>query len=198
MTRSDDERSNPPLTGDGAQTGFEATDVKDHHQVAYTTTPGDDRVGSSDSEKYTPVELPSAKTVTGTFDHLATRDVGAMEHAAQTPDFAGAETVEGLGGDVLDEVAPSAGVGIRRRWARRCWSASATSTRIGLHPAQQPGAVPRGRTGRRSATGRDGGTPERGRRRFGPALTGGSGAAPTGDGRTPRRPLFPWRRSSPA
>ncbi|MBB5378941.1 hypothetical protein HNQ07_004448 [Deinococcus metalli] len=112
MTRSDDERSNPPLTGDGAQTGFEATDVKDHHQVAYTTTPGDDRVGSSDSEKYTPVELPSAKTVTGTFDHLATRDVGAMEHAAQTPDFAGAETVEGLGGDVLDEVAPSAGVGI--------------------------------------------------------------------------------------
>jgi hypothetical protein len=112
MTRNDDERSNPPLRGDGAQTGFEAHDPKDEHEAVYTTTPSEDQVGASDTGKYTPVELPSAKVVTGTFDHLATRDVGAMEHTVQDPEFAGAETVDGLGGDILTDVAPSAGLGI--------------------------------------------------------------------------------------
>ena len=113
MTRSDDDRTNPPVTGaDGAKTGFEAHDPKDAHQDAYTTTPSDDHVGASDTEKYTPVELPSAKAVTGAFDHLATRDVEAMVHAAQQPEFAGSDTVDGPGGDLLDEVAPSAGLGI--------------------------------------------------------------------------------------
>ncbi|WP_295815219.1 hypothetical protein [uncultured Deinococcus sp.] len=113
MTRSDDERSNPQVTGaDGAQTGFQAHDSKDDHQTAYTTTPADDHVGAADHAKYTPVELPSAKVVTGQFDHLATRDVAAMDHALQVPEFEGAETVDGLGGELLDEVTPSAGLGV--------------------------------------------------------------------------------------
>ncbi|WP_309572583.1 hypothetical protein [Deinococcus sp.] len=113
MTHDDDRRNNPPVTGaDGAQTGFDATDVKDDHQESYTTTPADDRVGASDHEKYTPVELPSAKTVTGQFDRLATRDVSSMEHDPQAPEFEGAQTVTGLGGEVLDEVTPSAGLGV--------------------------------------------------------------------------------------
>lgn len=118
MTKRDDERhasdaNGPALTGEtGAQTGFDGPDDKDAHQGAYATTPADDRVGSANEGKYTPVELPSAKVVTGQFDHLATRDVAAMDHALQVPEFEGAETVESLGSDVLDEVTPSAGLGV--------------------------------------------------------------------------------------
>lgn len=156
MTRSDDDRSTPPVTGDGARTGFEATDVKDHHQGAYTTTPGDDHVGALDTEKYTPVELPSAKTVTGAFDHLATRDVSAMEHAAQVPEFVGAQTVDGLGGEMLGEVAPSAGVGVpaavgaavleHRRDIDPNPDYTPPSNDAPPHVSQRPGDLPEGET----------------------------------------------------
>ncbi|GAA5436504.1 hypothetical protein [Deinococcus aquaticus] len=110
----DNERSgNAPLTGEhGAQTGFDTPDRKDDHQEAYTTTPEGDRVGSADESRYTPVDVPDAREVTGQFDHLATRDVVAMEHAQQDAEFAGAQTVAGLGGEHLDAIVPSAGVGI--------------------------------------------------------------------------------------
>lgn len=86
----------------------------DDRQGPYTTTPPEDRVGSSDQGKYEPVEVPPAREVTGLFDHLATRDVAAMEHELQTPEFVGAETVAPLGGEgsLLDTVVPSAGVGV--------------------------------------------------------------------------------------
>ncbi|MFT2721382.1 hypothetical protein ACMT4L_15405 [Deinococcus sp. A31D244] len=110
----DNERNgNAPLTGEhGAQTGFDTPDRKDDHQEAYTTTPEGDRVGSADESRYTPVDAPDAREVTGQFDHLATRDVVAMEHAQQDAEFAGAQTVAGLGGEHLDAIVPSAGVGI--------------------------------------------------------------------------------------
>ncbi|GGK94441.1 hypothetical protein [Deinococcus radiotolerans] len=110
---TNDRDRNPPLTGEhGAQTGFDTPDPKDDHQGAYTTTPAEDRVGSSDDGKYEPVEVHSAKEVTGQFDHLATRDVAAMEHKPQDAEFAGAETVAGLGGENLNLVAPAAGIGM--------------------------------------------------------------------------------------
>lgn len=116
MTRNTDEpANNPPLTGEtGAQTGFDTPDRKDAHQGAYSTTPGDDRVGAADSGKYEPVQVESARDITAKFDHLATRDVGAMEKAPQAPEFAGAQTVGGLMPDatVLDAAVPSAGTGI--------------------------------------------------------------------------------------
>ncbi|MDK2013180.1 MULTISPECIES: hypothetical protein [unclassified Deinococcus] len=112
MTNHDD-HSNPQRTGEhGAQTGFDTPDRKDDHQAAYTTTPAGDRVGSADQGKYQPVEVHSAKEVTGQFDHLATRDVEAMEHTPQDAEFAGAQTVAGLGGEHLDTIVPTAGVGI--------------------------------------------------------------------------------------
>ncbi|PNY81068.1 hypothetical protein [Deinococcus koreensis] len=116
MTRNDDDRSaNPPLSGPtGAQTGGNAPEPQAVQQGAYATTPADDRVGAADHGKYEPVEVPPAKAVTGQFDHLATRDVSAMEHSLQTPEFAGAETVAPLGGEgtALDGVMPSGGLGL--------------------------------------------------------------------------------------
>lgn len=111
MTNHDDR--NPPVTGEhGAQTGFDTPDRKDDHQGAYTTTPAADRVGSADHGSYTPADVHSAKEVTGQFDHLATRDVVAMEHTPQDAEFAGAQTVAGLGGEHLDRLVPSSGLGM--------------------------------------------------------------------------------------
>ncbi|CAM3853813.1 hypothetical protein [Deinococcus frigens] len=97
----------------GAVTGFDTPDPKDNHAVVYTTTPGDDRVGSVDhSEGVPPQATESAHDITGKYDHLATRDVAAMEHDPEAPEFAGAQTVAGLGGEALDEVVPTAGLGV--------------------------------------------------------------------------------------
>ncbi|OLV18774.1 hypothetical protein [Deinococcus marmoris] len=96
----------------GAVTGFSTPDPKDHHTVVYTTTPGDDRVGSADHGENAPPEMESAHEITGKYDHLATRDVEAMEHDPEAPEFAGAQTVAGLGGDALGEVIPTGGLGI--------------------------------------------------------------------------------------
>lgn len=117
MTRNEDDRSgaNPPVSGaTGAQTGGQAPEPQAVQQGAYATTPADDRVGAADHGKYQAVEVPPAKAVTGQFDHLATRDVAAMEHNLQTPEFAGAETVAPLGGEgtALDGVMPSGGLGL--------------------------------------------------------------------------------------
>lgn len=160
MTKSDDERrpspaNGPALTGQtGARTGFDGPDDKDAHQGAYTTTPADDHVGASDHEKYTPVELPSAKVVTGQFDHLATRDVAAMEHAPQAPEFAGAQTVDGLGGDILDEVTPSSGLGVSASLGAAVREHSADidrnpgyvppSNKAPPHVSERPGDLPEG------------------------------------------------------
>ncbi|MDV6373526.1 hypothetical protein [Deinococcus arenicola] len=104
----------------GAETGFDTPDPKDHHTVVYTTTPGNDRVGSADHAANqgaahgvgAPPELESAEDITGKYDHLATRDVEAMSHDPEAPEFAGAQTVAGLGGEALDEVIPTAGLGV--------------------------------------------------------------------------------------
>lgn len=97
----------------GAVTGFDTPDPKDNHTVVYTTTPGDDRVGSADHGQGTPPQATAeAHDTTGKYDHLATRDVAAMEHTPEAPEFAGAQTVAGLGGEALDEVVPTAGIGV--------------------------------------------------------------------------------------
>ncbi|WP_291429289.1 hypothetical protein [Deinococcus sp.] len=152
----DNERSgNAPLTGEhGAQTGFDTPDPKDDHQEAYTTTPSGDRVGSADHVEYTPVELPSAKEVTGQFDHLATRDVAAMEHAQQDAGLAGAQTVAGQGGEHLDTIVPSAGVGLTASTATALETRQAAvdpnpgytppSEQAPPHVSQRPGDLPEG------------------------------------------------------
>ncbi|CAM3726471.1 M-like protein [Deinococcus saxicola] len=96
----------------GAVTGFDTLDPKDDHAVVYTTTPGNDRVGSADHGVGAPPEMEAAHETTGKYDHLATRDVVAMAHTPEAPEFAGAQTVAGLGGEMLDEVVPSAGLGV--------------------------------------------------------------------------------------
>ncbi|GMA17185.1 hypothetical protein E5F05_17975 [Deinococcus metallilatus] len=93
------------------RTGYQMPDPKDDHQRHYTTTPPEDRVGSADHGVYQPVEAQDPKEITGQFDHLATRDPVAMEHAPQRAEFAGAQTVEGLGINTdtpMDLVAPMA------------------------------------------------------------------------------------------
>ncbi|PIG96344.1 hypothetical protein [Deinococcus sp. UR1] len=152
----DNERNgNPPRTGEhGAQTGFDTPDRKDDHQEAYTTTPAGDRVGSADQGKYEPVEVESAREVTGQFDHLATRDVAAMEHTPQDAEFAGAQTVAGLGGEHLDAIVPSAGVGITASTLTALESRQAAvdpnpgytppSEQGPPHVSQRPGDLPEG------------------------------------------------------
>ncbi|EYB69679.1 hypothetical protein DEIPH_ctg003orf0004 [Deinococcus phoenicis] len=98
------------------KTGYQMPDPKDVHEEHYTTTPADDRTGSADEGKYQPVQVQDPKEVTGQFDHLATRDPVAMEHTPQQAEFAGAQTVEGLGinsNAPMDLVAPmAAGMGV--------------------------------------------------------------------------------------
>ncbi|GGS30521.1 hypothetical protein [Deinococcus knuensis] len=152
----DNERNgNAPLTGEhGAQTGFDTPDRKDDHQEAYTTTPAGDRVGSADHVEYTPVELPSAKEVTGQFDHLATRDAETMEHLPQDAEFAGAQTVAGLGGEHLDTIVPSAGVGVEAS------SATALESRLTSPADQNPGYTPPSEQGPPHVSQRPGDLPE--------------------------------------
>ncbi|MVN87347.1 hypothetical protein GO986_11265 [Deinococcus sp. HMF7620] len=152
------DRHDPPseLAVTNVQTGFETPDPKDHAQTVYTTTPADDHVSSADEGKYVPVEVPSAREVTGQFDHLATRDVVAMEHEPQDAEFAGAQTVAGLGGEHLDALVPSSGLGINAS------TATATEARLSSidpnpgytppsekgppHVSQRPGDLPSGET----------------------------------------------------
>ncbi|MFC5847327.1 ankyrin repeat domain-containing protein [Deinococcus petrolearius] len=104
---NDDKRIGPG----GAVTGFDTPDPKDVAEVRYTTTPPEDRVSSSDHMTYVAPDVPDPTEVTGQFAHLATRDPEAMEHRLQAPEFAGAETTAGLGGEALAGVTPSAGLG---------------------------------------------------------------------------------------
>ncbi|GAA5514722.1 hypothetical protein Dcar01_03482 [Deinococcus carri] len=99
------------------KTGYQMPDPKDVHVEHYTTTPAEDRVGSADQQEYQPVQSQDPKEVTGQFDRLATRDPQQMEQALQgTPEFAGAQTVAGVGVDTaapMDLVAPVAiGMGV--------------------------------------------------------------------------------------
>ena len=82
-------------------------------QPTYTTTPPEDRVsGADDRGKYQAPEGSDPTEVTAAFDHLATRDPQAMEARPQAPEWAGRETVEGLGGEALGGVVPTVGAGI--------------------------------------------------------------------------------------
>ncbi|WP_034386938.1 hypothetical protein [Deinococcus sp. YIM 77859] len=81
------------------RTGYQMPDPKDVHEAHYTTTPLEDRVASADQGKAQPPEPQDPREITGQFDHLATRDPEAMAHAPQEAEFAGAQTVEGLGFD---------------------------------------------------------------------------------------------------
>ncbi|UBV41939.1 hypothetical protein LAJ19_09830 [Deinococcus taeanensis] len=153
MTNRRDE--NPPLSGEtGAQTGFDTPDPKDRHQGAYSTTPPEDRVGSADHMIYEPVEVPSPKEVTGQFDHLATRDPAAMEHTLQEAEFAGAQTVAGLGGEALDQVIPTAGLNMNVS------TAAALESRPTVNPDQNPGYVPPSDQGPARFTERPGDLPQ--------------------------------------
>ncbi|MCP2014743.1 hypothetical protein L1280_001895 [Deinococcus sp. HSC-46F16] len=139
----DRERQTPmpvnELTGQpDPRTGFQTHDPKDVHQDLYTTTPTQDRVASADEGKGVTMPAVDPGAVTHQFDHLATRDPEAMEHAPQAPEFAGAETVAGIGIDstVVDRMVPAgvdAGV-----------SASVVSNydRIGGATDPNPGYVP--------------------------------------------------------
>jgi len=100
------------LTGQpDPRTGFQTHDPKDVHQDRYTSTPAEDQVASADQGKGVILPFVDPGEVTHQFDHLATRDPAAMEHALEDPEFAGAETVAGLGasGAEVDRVAPMAG-----------------------------------------------------------------------------------------
>lgn len=137
----------------GAVTGFDTPDPKDDHAVVYTTTPSDDRVGSADHGQGAPPELSSAHDVTGRYDHLVTRDVEAMEHTPEAPEFAGAQTVEGLGGEALDEVVPTAGIGVHPAAALDPYPLvnpdqnpgyTPPSEKVSPHVREQPGDLPAG------------------------------------------------------
>jgi len=138
----------------GAVTGFDTPDPKDNHAVVYTTTPGDDRVGSSDQMQGAPPQASeSGRDVTGKYDHLATRDVRAMEHTLESPEFAGAETVAGLGGEALDEVVPTAGLGVHPAAALAPYPLdnpdqnpgyTPPSEKVVPHVREQPGDLPPG------------------------------------------------------
>lgn len=90
----------------GAVTGFDTPDPKEGDpDTIYTSTPARDRVGVSDHSTYQAVEIPDAKSVTGQFDQLATRNIDAMENALQEPEFAGSDSVAPLEGmDMVDLV----------------------------------------------------------------------------------------------
>lgn len=99
----------------GAQTGFETPDPKDNHATIYTTTPDSSKVSTANKLSYEPVEIPDPKEVTGQFDHLATRDPVAMDHALQAAELAGAQTVGGADSHGLDLVTPVAGIDMTAR-----------------------------------------------------------------------------------
>lgn len=112
----DRERQTPmpvnELTGQpDPRTGFQTHDPKDVHQDRYTSTPAEDHVASADQGKGSGVSLPPVDpgAVTHQFDHLATRDPEAMAHQLEAPEFAGAQTVAGIGvdGTLLDRVIPA-------------------------------------------------------------------------------------------
>lgn len=127
------------LTGQpDPRTGFQTHDPKDVHQDRYTSTPAEDRTASADQGKGVTLPAVDPGDVTHQFDHLATRDPAAMEHALADPEFVGAETVAGIGVDsaMLDRVVPAGiDVGV---------SASLVSNadRLGVAADPNPGYVP--------------------------------------------------------
>ncbi|UQN05081.1 ankyrin repeat domain-containing protein [Deinococcus sp. QL22] len=138
------------------RTGFQTPDPKDDHQPFYTTTPADSRVSSADHSTYEPVHMQDPHEITAQFDHLATRDPAQMEHTLQTPEFAGAQSVAGLGGELLDTVAPSAGLGMnntaalagdsQRRSADPNPGYTPPSEQGPPHASERPGDLPQGVT----------------------------------------------------
>lgn len=123
------------------KTGFQMPDPKDVHEEHYTTTPAGDRTGSADEGKYEPVQAQDPREVTGQFDHLATRDPAAMEHAAQVPEFAGAETVAGIG---VQDTTLGSGITVAGGLGTESTSLAAGEAGVGLRPGvdQNPGYVP--------------------------------------------------------
>ncbi|WP_226991357.1 ankyrin repeat domain-containing protein [Deinococcus gobiensis] len=140
----------------GAVTGFDTPDPKDDAQPRYTTTPAGDGVSSADHMTYESPEVPDPTEVTGQFAHLATRNPEAMEHRLQDPEFAGAETTEGLGGEALAGVTPSAGLGynaslttaatVNRGLADPNPGYTPPSESGPPHVSEQPGDLPPGET----------------------------------------------------
>ncbi|ANE44980.1 hypothetical protein SU48_11980 [Deinococcus puniceus] len=138
------------------RTGFQMPDPKDDHQPFYTTTPADSRVSSADHSTYEPVHMQDPHEITAQFDHLATRDPAQMEHTLQAPEFAGAQSVAGLGGELLDTVAPSAGLGMnntallagdsQRLAADPNPGYTPPSEQGPPHVSQRPGDLPQGMT----------------------------------------------------
>ncbi|THF69281.1 ankyrin repeat domain-containing protein [Deinococcus sp. Arct2-2] len=138
------------------RTGFQTPDPKDGHQPFYTTTPEDSRVSSADHSTYEPVHMQDPHEITAQFDHLATRDPAQMEHAPQDAEYAGAQSVAGLGGELLDTVAPSAGLGMnntaalagdsQRRSADPNAAYTPPSEQGPPHVSQRPGDLPQGMT----------------------------------------------------
>ncbi|SMB95400.1 hypothetical protein [Deinococcus hopiensis] len=141
------------------KTGYQMPDRKDHHEEHYTSTPPEDRVAGADEGKYQAPHVPDPKEVTGQFDHLATRDPARMEQVLQsTPEFAGAQTVDGLGMSAdtpMDLVAPMApGMGVmgsmataqERRQAALDPNPGYTppSQKSVPHVGEQPGDLPPG------------------------------------------------------
>ncbi|MFB9993533.1 ankyrin repeat domain-containing protein [Deinococcus oregonensis] len=136
------------------RTGFQTPDPKDDHQPFYTTTPADSRVSSADEGKYEPVQMQDPHEITGQFDHLATRDPAQMEHTLQTPEFVGVQSVDGLGGELLDTVVPSAGLGLnntamlasgtQRRSADSNPGYTPPSEQGPPHLSERPGDLPQG------------------------------------------------------
>lgn len=123
------------------KTGYQMPDPKDVHEEHYTTTPAEDRTGSADQGKYEPVQAQDPREVTGQFDRLATRDPAAMEHAAQTPEFAGAETVAGIG---VQDTTLGSGITVAGGLGTESTSLAAGEAGVGLRPGvdQNPGYVP--------------------------------------------------------
>jgi ankyrin repeat protein len=156
----DHDDSQPVAHEDGRpadhRTGFQTPDPKDDHQPFYTTTPADSRVSSADHSTYEPVHMQDPHEITAQFDHLATRDPAQMEHTPQAPEFAGAQSVAGLGSELLEVVAPSAGIGLnntallagdsQRRSADPNPGYTPPSEQGPPHPSERPGDLPQGMT----------------------------------------------------
>lgn len=121
-----------------SRTGFQTPDPKDVHQDRYTSTPAEDRVASADEGKGVTMPAVDPGAVTHQFDHLATRDPEAMEHAPQAPDYAGAQTVADVGvdGALLDRTFP-AGVDISAST-----SVATHADRLSTATDPNPGYVP--------------------------------------------------------
>lgn len=65
------------------------------------------------TEGMTNSDDPNTETAMSQYDHLATRNVEAMETALQAPEFEGSDSVAplGVGAEMLDAVVPGAGLG---------------------------------------------------------------------------------------